>query len=190
MDKKIAMLAEFLEEKTIQRRRDLHKYPETGWTEYRTASLVIQELRALGYEVAVGKDVLHEESRMGVPDVDALAAHAKRAVAEGADPNLVAQMEGGHTAVVGTLRFSRPGPVVALRFDMDCNDVAETAATEHRPCQKGFSSIHPGLMHACGHDVHTSVGAGSGGNLGVLARRAGGDGEIDFSAGRRRNAWR
>ena len=58
MDKKIAMLAEFLEEKTIQRRRDLHKYPEAGWTEYRTASLVIQELRALGYEVAVGQEVL------------------------------------------------------------------------------------------------------------------------------------
>ena len=67
MDKKIAMLAEFLDAKTIQRRRDLHKYPEAGWTEYRTASLVVQELRALGYEVAFGKEVLHEASRMGVP---------------------------------------------------------------------------------------------------------------------------
>ena len=160
MDKKIAMLAEFLEAKTIQRRRDLHKYPEAGWTEYRTASLVVQELRALGYEVAIGKEVLHEESRMGVPDADVLAAHAKRAIEEGAAPDLVAQMEGGRTAVVGTLRFSRPGPLVALRFDMDCNEVAETAALEHRPCQNGFSSIHPGLMHACGHDAHTSVGLG------------------------------
>ena len=145
MDKKIAMLAEFLEEKTIQRRRDLHKYPETGWTEYRTASLVIQELRALGYEVAVGKDVLHEESRMGVPDVDALAAHAKRAVAEGADPNLVAQMEGGHTAVVGTLRFSRPGPVVALRFDMDCNGRRGNGGDRTSPLSKRIFLYSSGL---------------------------------------------
>ena len=60
----------------------------------------------------------------------------------------------------GTLATGRPGKTVALRFDMDCNDVAEAADDKHRPAKAGFASEHKGCMHACGHDGHTSVGLG------------------------------
>lgn len=158
IDSRIHELATALEPKMVERRRDLHRHPETGWTEFRTASIVIHQLRDLGYEVQFGADVLEESERMGVPSEERLAAAMERAISEGAAPELVAAMAGGRTGVVGTLDTGRPGRHVALRFDMDCNDVVEAADDKHRPYREGFSSLHPGEMHACGHDGHTTAG--------------------------------
>ena len=159
-DKEIMELAESMEPALIERRRDLHRHPENGWTEFRTASLVITRLRQLGYEVQFGRDVLAESERMGVPAEPVLTAARERALREGAPQDLVEKMAGGYTGVVGTLATGRPGKTVALRFDMDCNDVAEAADDKHRPAKAGFASEHKGCMHACGHDGHTSVGLG------------------------------
>ena len=67
-------------------------------------------------------------------------------------------MTGGMTGVIGILHFDNPGPVAALRCDMDCNDVTETDDTNHKPNLDNFASMHPYEMHACGHDGHTTVG--------------------------------
>lgn len=158
IDQKIKDAAHALEEKTIARRRDFHRYPETGWTEFRTASIVIETLAALGYEVQCGAQVIDEASMMGVPPAEVLDKHRARSIAQGADPALVERMRGGKTGVVATMRFGGDGPTVALRFDMDCNDVAEAVEEKHRPYKEGFSSVNEGCMHACGHDGHTSIG--------------------------------
>jgi amidohydrolase len=63
-----------------------------------------------------------------------------------------------HTGVVGLLRGALPGPVVALRADMDALPVTEevdlpfksTARTE-------WNGMSCGVMHACGHDAHTAI---------------------------------
>ena len=47
----------------------------------------------------------------------------------------------------------RPAPLVALRVDMDALPVEERTGV-------AFASRHQGLMHACGHDIHTTVGLG------------------------------
>ncbi|WP_110954443.1 amidohydrolase [Anaerosinus massiliensis] len=158
LDSKIAELAKSIEGKTIARRRDLHHHPETGWTEFRTASIVIDTLTKLGYDVKFGDEVIDESNMMGVPSADILEEHMKRAISQGANPDLVAKMTGGKTGVVGILKCKNPGPTVALRFDMDCNDVSEAMDEKHRPFKEGFASINPGCMHACGHDGHTSAG--------------------------------
>lgn len=160
LDKEIMELATALEPALIERRRDLHRHPETGWTEFRTASLVVKRLQALGYAVQFGREVLAEGERMGVPSAAVLTAASQRAASEGAPQELLAKMEGGCTGVVGTLDTGRPGKTVALRFDMDCNDVTEAEDEGHRPVREGFASQHKGCMHACGHDGHTSVGLG------------------------------
>ena len=49
--------------------------------------------------------------------------------------------------VVGLIGADRPGPVVALRADMDGLPVTEATGL-------AFASRFPGRMHACGHDVH------------------------------------
>lgn len=158
IDQEIKDMAEHLYPEMVKRRRDLHRHPEAGWTEFRTASMVIQELEALGYEVHFGKEVIDGSQQMGLPDKEVLASCMERAVEEGADENLVAAMAGGKTGVVGILHTGRPGKTVALRFDMDCNEVEEASDEKHRPYRERFFSLHPGCMHACGHDGHTTAG--------------------------------
>ena len=150
--------AENLKEELAARRRNLHSHPETGWTEFRTASLIIKELEALGYEVHFGAEVVAEASMMGRPTAAELERYMKRAVTEGADLALVEKMAGGKTGVVGILDTGRPGKTVAFRFDMDCNDVEEDKGEGHRPAAEGFCSTHTKAMHACGHDGHVTIG--------------------------------
>lgn len=157
---KIWQEAEALQTELVERRRDLHRHPETGWTEFRTASIVIKELQALGYEVYMGDDALVEEEMMGLPVTEVLEQAMVRAVSEGADADLVEKMRGGKTGVVGVMKFSRPGKIVAFRFDMDCNDVEECDTADHRPLESGFQSLHAKEMHACGHDGHVTIGLG------------------------------
>ena len=159
MLKLLTRLSDEMEEKLIQTRRDLHRFPELGWTEYRTASLVARRLAALGWEVGLGREVHREEDRMGVPDADTLAAAWQRAHDQGGDPEMLALLKGGPTGVVGSLR-NGDGPAIALRFDMDALPIPESQSEEHRPRREGFASRNPGVMHACGHDGHTSAGLG------------------------------
>lgn len=158
LDGKIKQLAQEVKEITIKRRRDLHMHAESGWVEFRTASLVAERLIELGYEVLLGEQVIEEKAMMGVPDEKVLEGHMQRAIEQGAKKELVEKMRGGKTGVVGILKFSKPGPAVGLRFDMDSNDVTETNDESHFPNIEGFSSINKTFMHACGHDGHTSVG--------------------------------
>lgn len=158
LDQEIMQSADAMKDEMIARRRDLHRHPEPGWTEFRTAALVATTLESLGYDVAAGEDAVARTSMMGLPSPEILRAAEERAAAEGAEPRWLERMKGGLTGVVGTLRFTKPGPVVALRFDMDSNDVDETDAPDHLPNREGFASGHAGAMHACGHDGHTTVG--------------------------------
>lgn len=143
--------------KLITWRRDLHKHPESGWTEFRTASLAIKHLQSLGYAITMGEKAVNKACMMGVPPAAELARHQERAIAQGADPELVRRMDGGLTGFWADLDCG-PGPRLCLRFDLDCNDVNESTDPDHRPTREGFASVNPGAMHACGHDGHVAVG--------------------------------
>jgi amidohydrolase len=58
----------------------------------------------------------------------------------------------GRTGVLAELGPPQ-GPTVALRVDMDALPVEERTGL-------AYASRHQGLMHACGHDIHTTVGLG------------------------------
>ena len=109
-----------IEARLIAWRRDLHAHPELGNREFRTAAIVAEHLRALGFD----------EVRTGV----------------------------AHTGVVGLLKGALPGPVVALRADMDALPVAEEVDLPFASKVKAeWNGAQVGVMHACGHDCHTSI---------------------------------
>ena len=57
----------------------------------------------------------------------------------------------GGTGVVGTIRGARPGDrTIGIRADMDALSMTEQS-------QLSYASKTPGVMHACGHDGHTTV---------------------------------
>ena len=144
----------------IRIRRDLHRHPETGWLEIRTTAILAKELRALGYEIYTGRAVCREGARLGLPDDAVLAAHAERALTQGApEEELTAEIRAGYTGVIALLRCGE-GPTVAMRFDIDALPMTECPLDTHRPTREGFASENPGMMHACGHDGHAAIGLG------------------------------
>jgi hippurate hydrolase len=76
----------------------------------------------------------------------------------------------GRTGVVGTLRAGTSRRSVGLRADMDALPVQEANRFAH-------ASLHPGVMHACGHDGHTAMLLGA---ASQLARTRRFDGTVHF----------
>lgn len=63
-----------------------------------------------------------------------------------------------HTGVVAVLRGALPGPVVALRADMDALPVTEeTGLPFASKVRTTYDGQEVGVMHACGHDAHTGI---------------------------------
>lgn len=56
----------------------------------------------------------------------------------------------GKTGVVGLLKGKKPGRTIAIRADMDALPITENT-------NLAFKSKNDGVMHACGHDVHTAI---------------------------------
>ncbi|MCS5593558.1 MAG: amidohydrolase [Porticoccaceae bacterium] len=63
-----------------------------------------------------------------------------------------------HTGVVAILKGGKPGPVVALRADMDGLPVTEVTGLSFASTQKDtYNGQEVGVMHACGHDAHVAI---------------------------------
>ena len=60
----------------------------------------------------------------------------------------------GKTGIIANLKGSGSERYLAIRTDMDALPIQERTALD-------FCSRTPGVMHACGHDVHTTVGLGT-----------------------------
>ena len=66
-----------------------------------------------------------------------------------------------HTGVVGILRGGLPGPVVAVRADMDALPVTEMTPYPFRSTVRTtYLGQEVGVSHACGHDIHVAVQLG------------------------------
>ncbi|MCB0458682.1 MAG: amidohydrolase [Flavobacteriaceae bacterium] len=80
-----------------------------------------------------------------------IAAHLK---------NLGLEVQTGiaHTGVVGVLKGGKPGPVIALRADIDGLPVTERTPVPFASKVKStYNGIETGVMHACGHDTHIAI---------------------------------
>jgi len=137
-------------------RRELHRHPEIGWTEYWTTARLLTELRTLGYDVQYGKGLYPAELRHKLPPADVDAAAYLSAV-QSFDEGVLAPMKGGFTGLIARKVFGKGGPKIGFRFDLDGLPITESQLPEHIPAREGFNSEN-GCMHACGHDGHMAIG--------------------------------
>lgn len=97
---------------------------------------------------------IHEHPELGNREVRTAALIAKHLQSLGIE----VKTEVGVTGVVGILKGDKPGPVVALRADMDALPVEEK---NDLPFASKVKTIYNGketsVMHACGHDAHVAI---------------------------------
>lgn len=83
---------------------------------------------------------------------------AKKVAAHLESLGLEVQTNIAHTGVVALLRGGKPGPVVALRADMDALPVTERTDVPFKSTVIGeYQGREVGVMHACGHDTHIAI---------------------------------
>lgn len=117
-------------------RRYIHVNPELSLQESGTARLVAGHLRELGIE-----------HRTGVGgDGRSLFMSKEQLAKAGITPGPAT----GGNGVVALIHGRGPGKTVLLRADMDALPIEEQNDVPYR-------STHPGVMHACGHDLHTTI---------------------------------
>ncbi len=103
--------------------------------------------------IAVRRDI-HAHPELSLQETRTAALVAGRFKALGLE---VRTDIGGH-GVLGILRGSKPGPVVGLRGDMDALPITEETGLPFASKAKGVrDGKEYGVMHACGHDIHTTV---------------------------------
>ena len=149
-----------LREQVVAWRRLFHAHAEPAWLEVWTAAFIASSLTEMGYKVKAGREVIAKEHRVAMPSQEEMNRAAEWALQNGADPSWVSVVRDGFTGVVVEIETGRPGPTVAMRFDIDANNLTEDARPDHRPYRQGFASRRPGACHGCGHDGHAAIGLG------------------------------
>ena len=118
-------------------------------------AVIADKADAIEPRVIAWRRDIHENPELGNREVRTSALVARHLRELGFDE---VREKVAHTGVVGVLKGGLPGPVVALRADMDALPVAEEVdvpfASEVRAQWNGQDC---GVMHACGHDAHTSI---------------------------------
>lgn len=109
--------------------------------------------RVMPKVVAWRRDI-HEHPELGYQETRTAALVAAHLRSLGME----VRTEVGRTGVIGILRGGRPGPVVALRADMDALPVTELADVPFASkATTEWQGVETGVMHACGHDNHVAI---------------------------------
>jgi len=115
---------------------------------------VSQSADRLESKVIAWRRDFHEHPELGNSEVRTAAIVAKHLQSLGIEVKTgIAK-----TGVVGILKGDKPGPVVALRADMDGLPVIErTAVPFASKVKTTYNGQEVGVMHACGHDTHVAI---------------------------------
>lgn len=107
---------------------------------------VEKRMEALFPEMVSWRRYLHQHPELSFQEVQTAGFVLKHLQQWG----LEVKANVGGNGVTGLLRGGKPGPTVALRADMDALPIQDEKACE-------YVSQVKGVMHACGHDAHTST---------------------------------
>jgi amidohydrolase len=113
-----------------------------------------QKSKALLPKVIEWRRHIHQNPELGNREfktMEYIAAHCKKL-------GLEVQTGVAKTGVVALLKGGKPGPVIALRADMDALPVTERADIPFASKVKSeYNGQQVGVMHACGHDSHVAI---------------------------------
>jgi amidohydrolase len=103
------------------------------------------------------RHTIHQNPELGNREFETatlIAAHLR-------ELGIEVQTEVAKTGVVGILKGGRPGPVVAIRADIDALPVTEDTPFPFKSTKRGtYMGQEVGISHACGHDIHTAIQLG------------------------------
>ncbi len=111
--------------------------------------------RAVEPQVISWRRDIHQHPELGNREFRTAGIVAAHLRALGLDS---VRTEVAHTGVVGVLKGALPGPVVALRADMDALPVTEQVDVPFASkARTTWNNEEVGVMHACGHDAHVAI---------------------------------
>lgn len=115
---------------------------------------VSQSTNAIEQKVIDWRRDFHEHPELGNNEIRTAGIIAKHLQSLGME----VQTGVAKTGVVGILKGDKPGPVVALRADMDALPIIERTPVPFASRVKSeFNGQEVGIMHACGHDAHVAI---------------------------------
>ena len=106
----------------------------------------IDNLSYLAEELKTFRQDLHKNPELGFKEIRT----SKKIYHELKDMGLDVHSNIGKTGVVGVLKKGNSNKRIMLRADMDALPIQETSNHD-------YISQNPGVMHACGHDGHTTM---------------------------------
>jgi amidohydrolase len=119
-----------------------------------TVTELDKQVKAVASKVVEWRRHIHQNPELGNREfktADYIAAHLR---------SLGLEVKTGvaKTGVIALLKGGKPGPVIALRADMDALPVTENPGLSFASTQKGeYNGQSVGVMHACGHDSHVAM---------------------------------
>lgn len=108
------------------------------------------DIQALHPQIVEWRRKLHQKPELGFRE----KLTAEFVCQKLAEWGIEHQINIAQTGIVATIAGNRPGPVLAIRADMDALPIQEQNQVPYR-------SQHDGVMHACGHDGHTAIALGT-----------------------------
>jgi amidohydrolase len=128
--------------------------PESSRAQLPGSAELDRRISAIMPKVVAWRRDIHQHPELGNRETRTAKIVADHLRALGID----VQTGVAHTGVVGVLRGGRPGPVVALRADMDGLPVTEQADVPFKSrVRTTYNGQEVGVMHACGHDNHVAI---------------------------------
>ncbi len=129
-----------------------------------TARLIDQEIQKHKAEIIRTRRFLHMNPELGNREFETANLIASRLLSFG----LEVKSGIAKTGVTGLLRGAEQGLTIGLRADMDALPIQELTNLP-------FKSLNPGVMHACGHDIHVAIALGTAKIMSALKEKINGN---------------
>lgn len=132
----------------------LYSISTTYFSQNNSEDVIIKNVNAIEQKVINWRHDFHQHPELGNREFRTAEIVKKHLESLGIE----VQTKVGVTGVVGILKGQKPGPVIALRADMDALPITEKNDLSYKSTIiSTYNGKETGVMHACGHDGHVAI---------------------------------